>query len=282
MENKFFLRLISVVFAVSLMCTAAIAAYATGTEDGQDNPTTSSSGSQTSSDGGDTPASSLITSDTQASSQQSASSENVSSNNDAASSKAPSVTSSKTVSSKKKNTTSSKKSKSSKKSATASKASKVSYTAQTTSYVDSSYDAGSISDKWDNDDNSADSSSAVSSQRKLSKHIVDPKREVLKWIWVPVVIGLACIGVLVYVNMYMFKGDKYIGKHSAKGKGASGRNKKYSGGKKNNAKQKDVADDFNDDYDIVSSSSQKPKAKKRDDDPFSADNFFNFDNDDNE
>lgn len=118
-------------------------------------------------------------------------------------------------------------------------------------------DTDSISDKWNGKKTELESSESTSSARKLSKHLTDPKKAMMKWIWLPVLIALGCIAFLVYYNMYYIKNG---GIHSKK----KGNGKK---GKKDDGSFKDVH------------SSENSSDTKKDDDPFSADNFFNFDND---
>ncbi len=127
-----------------------------------------------------------------------------------------------------------------------------SYTTNAVSQYTPSYNEGSLSDEWEQEDDVE----LVSSKedKDLSEHIFDPKKAVAKWIWLPILIALACIGVLIYVNVYVYN----KGAHSP-------------GAWKGN-------EEIDPDEDILEEADSRTE-KEEDSDPFSAENFFNFDND---
>ncbi len=164
-----------------------------------------------------------------------------------------------TVSSKASSTSSKKKKPSSNKG----KTSKVDTTgneqSQVTNYYTPSYDAGSMSEKWEGEHTELEETSSV---RELSKHLINPKKELLKWIWLPVLVALLCIGALIYINVYVY-------------------------GKKNSKVRKAedgftyaIGDDFIylDESDETYDDDLKNDEDGNAEDPFSAENFFNFDN----
>lgn len=120
-------------------------------------------------------------------------------------------------------------------------------------YYTQSYDAGSINGTWDSNGEELE---ATSSQRELSKHIANPKKILLKWIWLPVLIALGCIGGLIYINVYVY-GSK--------------------------AKSKTVNDGFvyADEHGFAYLNEEEEEAPQHEieDDPYSAENFFNFSDD---
>ena len=134
---------------------------------------------------------------------------------------------------------------------------------QVTSYYTPSYDAGSMSDKWEGEETELEETNSV---RELSKHLTNPKKELLKWIWLPILIALICIGALIYINVYV-----YGGKHTAFGK------------KENDSYNYISGDDFvyfdgDDEINAEEENYLQTEEGGPDDDPFSADNFFHFDN----
>lgn len=127
-------------------------------------------------------------------------------------------------------------------------------------------DNESISDKWDGKETEIVSDESTSSSRQLSKHLTDPKKAMMKWIWLPVLLGLACIAFLVYYNVYYLKNS---GSHSKKNKTEI--NTDTDSGE--NTEESDFFDFDNELDEPVAEEDEKTQT-----DPFSAENFFNFDN----
>lgn len=252
MSCKFYKKIIAALMVLSLASTVAILAYAEG--DNDTPPVASSSQGSTISSDNTGSASSIdggVSSDNAPAASSSAVGPSSVISAVTSSKKTPTAASSKVTSSKKPKTTSSKVKPSSRVySSTAGQ----SYTA---SVDQDQYNNGSKSDTWEGGSAGVEvvSSKAVSSGKALSKHLTNPKKEILKLIWIPVLIALACIGVLLYTNLYLYKKkeQKHVPKHSAKAqkKAASGAD----------AKDEGAAD----------------KKAQKDDDPFSAENFFHFD-----
>lgn len=253
MSCKFYKKIIAALMVLSLASTVAILAYAEG--DNDTPPVASSSQGSTISSDNTGSASSVdggASSDNTPAASSSAAGPSSVISAVTSSKKTPTAASSKVTSSKKPKTTSSKVKSSSR---VYSSAAAQSYSAGTVS-VDQ-YNDGSKSDTWEGGSAGVEvvSSKAVSSGKALSKHLTNPKKEILKLIWIPVLIALACIGVLLYTNLYLYKkkAQKHVPKHSAKAQ------KKAASG---NSVQDEVPTD---------------KKAQKDDDPFSAENFFHFD-----
>lgn len=127
-----------------------------------------------------------------------------------------------------------------------------SFAGGTTSYHTPSYNDGSLSEDWENNDDVVISTKEEG--KELSDHVFDPKKAVAAWIWLPILIALACIGVLIYVNVYVYN------------RGA------HSGG----GPQKNVDDD----EDVYEENEEEPYTEEENkEDPYSAVNFFKFDDD---
>lgn len=127
-----------------------------------------------------------------------------------------------------------------------------SFAGGTTSYHTPSYNDGSLSEDWENNDDVV--VSTKEEEKELSDHVFDPKKAVASWIWLPILIALACIGVLIYVNVYVYN----RGAHSGSGS------------------QKTI----NDDEDVYDESKEDANMEEEDkEDPYSAVNFFKFDDD---
>ena len=254
MSCKFYKKIIAALMVLSLASTVAILAYAEGDNDTPPPVASSSQGSTISSDntGSASSVDGGVSSDNTPAASSSAVGPSSVISAVTSSKKTPTAASSKVTSSKKPKTNSSKAKPSSR---VYSSAAAQSYSAGTVS-VDQ-YNDGSKSDTWEGGSAGVEvvSSKAVSSGKALSKHLTNPKKEILKLIWIPVLIALACIGVLLYTNLYLYKkkAQKHVPKHSAKAqkKAARGADKKDEG----------AAD----------------KKVQKDDDPFSAENFFHFD-----
>lgn len=258
MSCKFYKKIIAVLMVLSLASTVAILAYAEGDND---TPPVASSSQGGTISSGNTGSASSIDGGTSSDNAPAASSSAVGPSSVisavTSSKKAPTAASSKVTSSKKPKTTSSKvKSSSRVYSSTAGQ----SYSAGTVSVDQDQYNDGSKSDTWEGGSAGVEvvSSKAVSSGKALSKHLTNPKKEILKLIWIPVLIALACIGVLLYTNLYLYKkkAPKHVPKHSAKAQ------KKAASGSGADADAKNEV---------------PTKKAQKDDDPFSAENFFHFD-----
>lgn len=127
-----------------------------------------------------------------------------------------------------------------------------SYVESTVSYHTPSYNDGSLSENWENNDEVVVSTKEEG--KELSDHVFDPKKAVAAWIWLPILIALACIGVLIYVNVYV-----------------------YNRGAHSGSAFKKVA---NDDEDVYDESEEDTHTEEEDkEDPYSAVNFFKFDDD---
>lgn len=122
------------------------------------------------------------------------------------------------------------------------------------SYTPNNYNNGyeSISGEWEGGKDKEEQEKETSSTKKLSKHITNPKKVVQRWIWLPVLLALGCVGVLIYTNMYLFKN----GKHTKAGVNS-------------------FSFDYADEEPFEPEIEHEPKTNE--DDPFSAENFFNFD-----
>lgn len=122
------------------------------------------------------------------------------------------------------------------------------------SYTPNNYNNGyeSISGEWEGGQDKEEPEKEVTSTKELSKHITNPKKVVQRWIWLPVLIGIGCVGVLIYTNMYLFKN----GKHTKAG-------------------VQSFSFDYADEEPYEAETEHEPE--KSEDDPFSAENFFNFD-----
>jgi len=163
------------------------------------------------------------------------------------------------VTSSKKNTSSKKKTSSKKQTATSSR-SESSY--QATTGTTTSYDYGyqeEGSDKWEGE--STELESNESEGKELSEHLFDFERFLKKWIWIPIVVSIICAGVLIYVNLYLYKN----GKHTARGV----EDALYEQGSE---EYDDSEIDFNQDSEMEN----EPEVGDDDDDPYSAENFFKF------
>ena len=253
MSYKFYKKIIAVLMALSLISTAAILAYAEGNNDDPVVPASSQTGTGTESSAGTSSVEPPTSSDNTPVVSTSTPESTLVSSEAVSSKKVTSAASSKVASSKKPKTNSSKSKPSSR---VYSSAATGGYSAGTVS--DDTYNEGSKSGTWEggNANIEIESSKAVSSSKALSKHITNPKKEILKLIWIPVLIGLICVGVLLYMNLYYYKKkpQKHIPKHSAKAqKRAAFSEDKPQEGKPANSN------------------------KQIDDDPFSAENFFHFD-----
>lgn len=269
--NKALVKIIAILAALSMALTVTLVAYGEGEQGGDQTssvasvsstvPATSSEATPTVS----SEVSSVVSSTPEVSSEQTpvesaVPSETVSSEV-VSSDAAPIESAAQTVSSKTSNTSSKKKKLSSNKG----KNSKVDTTgneqSQVTNYYTPSYDAGSMSGKWEGEHTELEETSSV---RELSKHLINPKKELLKWIWLPVLIALLCIGALIYINVYV-----YGPKNSKLQKGEDGFT--YA-----------IGDDFIylDETDMSEEAElQEDENNGEQEDPFSAENFFNFDND---
>lgn len=280
MFNKILVKIFSVLVLLSLLLTATLVAYGENEPAGDtpsvstpvdsstpesipDQPVNNSSqveasSVETSTEQQTTSSSEAVSTESIVSSQEQIVSSEVSSIEDG------SVETTESKSSKESNT-SSKKKKPSKDKGSTSKKQNTTSNSQTQSYVTSyytpSYDAGSMSDKWEGEKTELEETSSV---RELSKHLTNPKKELLKWIWLPILIALLCIGALIYINVYV-----YGGKHNALARKAS---EGYGFNDGNEFVYLDGDDEahLDDEEDYL----QKNDA---DDDPFSADNFFHFD-----
>lgn len=266
MFNKALVKIIAILAALSMALTVTLVAYGEGEQGGDQTSSVASVSSvpATSSEAAPTVSSEVSSPNTSApevSSEQApvdssaSSSEIVSS--DVASSEVVSVQSTVETVSSKTSSTSSKKKTSSKK-GNANKTDNGNES-QVTNYYTPSYDAGSMSEKWEGEHTELEETSSV---RELSKHLVNPKKELLKWIWLPVLVALLCIGALIYINVYVY-------------------------GKKNSKVRKAedgftyaIGDDFIylDESDEIEEDELEEENNNVEEDPFSAENFFNFDN----
>ena len=246
--NKVIIKLLALIAVISLFTTALMVASA------EDGITTSSelgttSSEIVSSDNGLTSSEDTTTSEAPVSSEAPIVSEPIQSSEVIiTSSEVQTTVSSTTSSTTNKSNTSSKKSKKKNNKKTSSKK-------KTESYTPNNYYNGyeSISGEWEGGkDNDEQDIQNTSSSKPLSKHITNPKKVVQNWIWLPVLIGLGCIGVLIYTNMYLFKN----GKHTKEGVMSA---------------NFDYADE--EPYEQET----ETEIEVQEDDPFAAENFFNFD-----
>lgn len=264
MFNKALVKIIAILAALSMALTVTLVAYGEGEQGGDQTSSVASVSSVVSVVSSEVAPSedANVSSELEVSSEEApvdsveSSTEVVSSELDTTS-VVSDVSSVETVSSKS-SSTSSKKKTSSKKGST-NKTDKGNES-QVTNYYTPSYDAGSMSEKWEGEHTKLEETSSV---RELSKHLVNPKKELLKWIWLPVLVALLCIGTLIYINVYVY-------------------------GKKNSKVRK--ADDgftyaIGDDFIYLDESDETDEDELENDennnveeDPFSAENFFNFDN----
>ena len=281
MFNKILVKIFSVLVLLSLLLTATLVAYGENDLTGGtpsvstpvDSSTAESTPDQPVNNSSQAEASSVETSTEQqpTSSSESVSAESIVSSqeqivsSEVSSIEVSSVETTNTESSKASNTSSKKKKPSKDKGSTSKKQNTNSNSqiqSQVTSYYTPSYDAGSMSDKWEGEETELEETSSV---RELSKHLTNPKKELLKWIWLPILIALLCIGALIYINVYV-----YGGKHNPLGR-------KASEGYGYNSESEFVYLDGEDDVHIDDEEDYLQK-NDDDDDPFSADNFFHFDN----
>lgn len=281
MFNKALVKIFSVLVVLSVLLTATLVAYGEN-DPASDTPSVStpmdSSTAESTPDQPVNNSSQAEASSVEASTEQQPTSSNeavstesiVSSQEQVVSSEVSSievssVESTDTESGKTSNTSSKKKKPSKDKNSSSKKQNAVSNSkpqSQVTSYYTPSYDAGSMSDKWEGDQTVLEETSSV---RELSKHLTNPKKELLKWIWLPILIALLCIGALIYINVYV-----YGGKHNALAI-------KASEGYGHNDESEFI---YLDDEDDTHTDDEENYLQKNDDDddPFSADNFFHFDN----
>lgn len=135
-----------------------------------------------------------------------------------------------------------------------------SYVENTVSYQAPTYNEGSLSEDWENNDEVI--VSTKEEEKELSDHVFDPKKAVAAWIWLPILIALACIGVLIYVNVYVYN----RGAHSG-----TGVKKAFDDG---------TGEDDELEEDSEESEYSEDETEEQDEeDPFSAVNFFKFDED---
>ena len=249
--NNTIIKILSLIAVICFSTTALMIAKA------EDDGLTSSSIETTSSEQVSSVESQPVESEPETTSSEIVSSEEITSSEVIASSETVSITSSKTQTTVSKKTeskkTTSKKNTSSKKSSKKKSSKKSSTKDNDNGYTPNNYNNGyeSISGEWEGGKDK-EQVEETSSAKKLSKHITNPKKVVQRWIWLPVLIGLGCVGVLVYTNMYLFKN----GKHTKVGVRTA---------------SFDYADEEPYKEEV------EAEKEEHDDDPFSAENFFNFD-----
>ena len=144
-----------------------------------------------------------------------------------------------------------------------------SYTPDYSSYDDTA-ETESISGEWDSDKKILEVNEPE--KRELTKNITNPKKQMQIWLFLPIVIGLACIGILIYVNIYLPKHPEKSWIYG--GKSAKGSAEKTAKGGKHSAKNGVKTYKPGDFSKNKEQEDTKPQA-----DPYSADNFFNFDDD---
>lgn len=270
MSKKYLSALISVLTGICILITTVVFAYAVEDSSGavSSSAEPSSAESFVSSENTPTVSSEISTSSESVSIESSSvassvASETVSETQSVVSESGTtsSKTQSKTSSSKKSNTSSKKATSSKKQTTSKSTVSKsvASTYSRTTGYAPTTpdYDNESGSAEWEGDKTEIEEEES-SSGRELSELVFNPKKIMQRWIWLPIIIALICIGILVFTNFYLFKN----GKHTAKS-------------------VKDMKHDTDEDADTFDDSDteeyEPEKESGGESDPYSADNFFNFD-----